>query len=218
MEIYLIRHAQSTNQVLDDRANIVFDPHLTELGERQAASLAHYFAPGEERIRLADPGVDRLICSPMWRAMQTARPLAEVLDLNAEIWIDVHEQILTTAHHTGSTRAEILAAFPDYHVPDEIGDRGWWNGHGETRSGCMERAIRVAGRLRKLAEVDRTLAIVSHARFIDALLKAFLDHLPGYGCWYHHNNTGVSLLGVTEERLWIRYLNRLAHLSPELVS
>ncbi len=218
MEIYLIRHAQSTNQVLDNRDDIVFDPHLTDLGEHQAVRLAEYFAAGEERIRLPDPGIDRLICSPMWRALQTTRPLAEALDLAPQVWVDVHEQVLTTGVYPGSTREEILTAFPSYRLPHTIDDRGWWNQGGETRSGCMERAIRVAEELWQQGDADETVAIVSHARFIDSLLKALLDQLPGHGTWYHHNNTAVSRLGMSEERFWIRYLNRLTHLPPELVS
>lgn len=218
MEIFLIRHAQSTNQVLDDRDNIVFDPHLTELGERQAARLAEHFAAGKERIRLADSGLDWLVSSPMWRALQTTHSLAEALGLTPEVWVDVHEQVATTDVHRGSSRKEILEAFPDYRVPDEIDEKGWWNRGSETQSGCMERAIRVAGDLRQRAAVEGSLGIVSHARFIDFLLKALLDQLPSHHYWYHHNNTAVSRLGFTEDRLWIRYLNRVMHLPPDLVS
>lgn len=218
MEVFLIRHAQSTNQVLKDRDSILFDPHLTELGERQAARLAEHFAAGKERIRLADSGLDRLVSSPMWRALQTTRPLAEALDLSPEVWVDVHEQIATTDVHRGSTREEILEAFPDYRLPDEIDERGWWNRGSETQSRCMERAIRVAGDLKQRAAAEESLGIVSHARFIDFLFKALLDQLPSHHYWYHHSNTAVSRLGLTEDRLWIRYLNRVTHLPSDLLS
>lgn len=218
MELFLIRHAQSTNQVLDSRDDIVFDPWLTELGERQAALLAESFARGEERVRFVDGSIDRLKCSPMWRALQTARPLAEALDLTAEVWVDVHEQVLTVDDATGGSREAILAAFPGYCLPEEITDRGWWGGGGESRSECMERAIRVASELWERADVDETLAIVSHARFLDYLVKALLDHLPGHHCWYHHNNTAVSRLALGGERFQVRYLNRLDHLPPQLIS
>ncbi|MFW6082884.1 MAG: histidine phosphatase family protein, partial [Chloroflexota bacterium] len=120
--------------------------------------------------------------------------------------------------HAGSTREEILEAFPDYHLPDEIAETGWWNKGSETQSGCMERAVRVAEKLKRRREKDEILAIVSHARFIDFLLKALLNQLPSLHCWYHHNNTALSRLGLTEERFWIRCLNRVTHLPVELVS
>jgi probable phosphoglycerate mutase len=218
LELYLIRHAQSTNQVLDEPESKVFDPHLTGLGERQAALLAEYLGDGVECTRAPGGDIDSLVCSPMWRALQTARPLAEALGLSPEVWVDVHEQVRATETYAGSTRERIQAAFPDYVLPHEITEQGWWNRAGESRSETMERAIRVAEKLWGLAELDQRLAIVSHARFIDSLLKAFLNQLPGHDSWYHHFNTGVSRLGLGGRKLDIRYLNRVDHLSPSLVS
>ena len=218
MELYLIRHAQSTNQVLDEPESKVFDPHLTNLGERQAILLAEHLGSGRERARGSTDDIDSLVCSPMWRALQTARPLGEALDLSPEVWVDVHEQVRAMETYAGSTRERIQAAFSDYVLPDEIAEQGWWNRAGESRSETMERAIRVAERLWKSAESDQILAIVSHARFIDSLLKVFLNQLPGYDSWYHHFNTGISRLGLGGRRLDIRYLNRVDHLSPALVS
>jgi len=218
LEIYLIRHAQSTNQVLDSRDEIVFDPHLTELGHRQADRLARFFAAGEESVRFAVSRIDCLVCSPMWRALQTARPLSEALGLQPEVWVDVHEQILTTENDPGTTRQDILTSFPNYVLPDEVTNEGWWHRGQESYSGCMERALRVAFRLWERADVDEHLAIVSHARFIDSLLKAIKDELPGRWSWYHHSNTAISRIALTEDRLEIRYLNRVAHLQQDLVS
>lgn len=218
MELYLIRHAQSTNQVLDEPGSKVFDPHLTDLGERQAALLAQFLGGGRERTRISGSKIDSIICSPMWRALQTARPLGKALDLVPEVWMDVHEQVRAKEPRRGSTRERIEAEFPDYVLPDGITEHGWWNRAGESRSETMERAIGVAEKLWESAESGQTLAIVSHARFIDSLLKAFLNQLPGYDFWYHHFNTGVSRLGLGGRRLDVRYLNRVDHLSPTLVS
>lgn len=218
MELYLIRHAQSTNQVLDEPESKVFDPQLTDLGERQAILLAKYLSGGRERTRVPGADIDSLVCSPMWRALQTARPLGEALGLSPAVWVDIHEQVRAMETYAGSTRERIQTAFPDYVLPDEITEQGWWNRAGESRSETMERAIRVAEKLWESAELDQRLAIVSHARFIDSLLKAFLNQLPGYDSWYHHFNTGISRLGLGGHRLDVRYLNRVAHLSPVLVS
>ncbi|MGD2104417.1 MAG: histidine phosphatase family protein [Anaerolineae bacterium] len=219
MEVYLIRHAQSTNQVLDNRDDVVFDPHLTDLGKRQATLLAEHLVAGEERTRFVGNKIDRLACSPMWRALQTTQPIAEALDLAPEVWVDVHEQVLTESIQPGGTREEILRAFPDVRLPEDVAAGGWWNQGAETRSACMERAIRVAGKLwRRADDGGENLAIVSHARFIDVLLKALLDQLPSHEIWYHHSNTAVSRVALSDERVEIRYLNRVDHLSPELVS
>jgi broad specificity phosphatase PhoE len=219
LEIYLIRHAQSTNQVLDNRDDIVFDPHLTDLGHQQADHLARFFGAGEESVRFAESRVDRLVCSPMWRALQTARPLAETLHLQPEVWVDVHEQVLTSESHPGSSREEILTAFPGYHLPDEVTAEGWWRGGQETHWDCMRRALQVADRLQEQADDgDEHIAIVSHARFLDSLLKALQNQLPSHRSWYHHSNTAVSRIALPEGRLELRYLNRVSHLPPDLVS
>jgi broad specificity phosphatase PhoE len=218
LEIYLIRHAQSSNQVLDSGEDILFDPHLTELGETQAELLAEFFLAGDEGVRFAETRIDRLACSPMWRALQTARPLGKALSLRPEVWVDVHEQVYAAEIRTGSTRSEVESAFPEYDLPDQITDEGWWNRAGEDRSECMARAIRVADALWERADADEHLAIMSHARFLDALLKAIQNQLPGDHVWYHHSNTAISRLAVNDDRLEIRYLNRVPHLPPSLVS
>lgn len=218
MELYLIRHAQSTSQVADDPNERVFDPRLTALGERQAALLAEHLSAGKERDLASGGAIDFLVSSPMWRALQTAGPLGEALGLAPEVWVDVHEQVDAMETYAGSTREKIQRAFPNYVLPDAIDEEGWWKQASESQSACMERAIRVAERLEKRARSDERLAIVSHARFSDSLLKALLDQLPGHDRWYHHYNTAVSRIGLGGERLHIRYLNRVDHLPKDLVS
>lgn len=218
MDLYLIRHAQSTNQALNDRRETIFDPPLTELGERQAIHLAEFLSSGKERLPYSDPGIDSLVSSPMWRALQTTRPMSDVLELAPTVWLDVHEQVDATEPHPGSTRDKIKAEFPDYRLPEEITEQGWWNRADESRSECMERAIRVAQRLWERRASDESVAIVSHARFLDSLLKAFFHQLPGYDLWYHHFNTAVSRLDLGGERLDVLYLNRVDHLPLALVS
>ena len=60
MELYLIRHGQSTNNRGDAR---VPDPPLTELGKQQADRTGK---------ALGNLGITRLYCSAMLRAVQTA--------------------------------------------------------------------------------------------------------------------------------------------------
>lgn len=218
MELYLIRHAESTNQALEDQDEKVFDPPLTELGERQAILLAEFLRSGREGVLSSDRAIDCLLSSPMWRALQTTRPLSDALDLVPTVWVDIHEQVQATEVHAGSTRRTIQARFPDFQLSEEITEEGWWNRDGESRAECMERAIRVAERLWERAGSDETVAIVSHARFLDSLLKAFLHQLPGYDMWYHHFNTGISRLGLGGNHLDVRYLNRVDHLPSTRVS
>lgn len=235
MELYIIRHAQSTNQVLENQAERNFDPPLTDLGRRQAEILARHLATGTQREPSTNDnggrygyGITQLYCSPMWRALQTAQPVGQALGLTPEVWIDIHEQGGIYLDHgesggivgyPGKTRSEILREFPNYLLPEGITEQGWWNQGKEDRSACIGRAIRVVQELQKRSEGEERIAIVSHAGFIDAFLKALLNQLPGYHLWYHQYNTAISRIDFGRDgRMHIRYLNRVDHLPPELIS
>ena len=108
MDLYIIRHAQSTNNALPaeiEMSDRVCDPLLTELGHRQAELPGR--APGDrprrlERSRIGRPeaggapsvtsyGITRLVCSPMRRTLLTAQPISHVLEIRPEVWLDIHE-------------------------------------------------------------------------------------------------------------------------------
>ena len=79
MELYLIRHGQSTNNRGDVR---IPDPPLTELGRKQADRA------GQALKRI---GITRLYCSAMLRAVQTAAIVSEHLELAPHIFVGLHE-------------------------------------------------------------------------------------------------------------------------------
>ena len=241
MELYFIRHAQSTNNALADQQDRVCDPPLTELGQRQAKVVAQHLTNGltpelakstsVEATRSNHRrgyGITRLYCSPMMRALQTARPIGQTLGTAPEVWVDIHEQGGIFLDHReaggvvgypGKTRSEILAEFPDYQLPDDITEAGWWNNGYEEWSACHGRAIKVARQLREWGDSDERIGLVSHGGFIDALLKALCNQLPSRHIWYHHYNTAITRLDFDQDdRLHLRYLNRVDHLSPELIS
>jgi broad specificity phosphatase PhoE len=156
VELYIIRHGQSANNVLDDAAQASrhYDPPLTPLDHAQAEAVAAWLSDGRNRDRQVNAetgyseadatprfGITHLYCSAMVRAMQTAQPIGRALGLKPEIWIDIHEYgglYLEDAAHDdtaspsrftgfpGHTRAEIEAHFPGYIIPDAVGERGWW--------------------------------------------------------------------------------------------
>ncbi|MBN1218860.1 MAG: histidine phosphatase family protein [Anaerolineae bacterium] len=244
MELYLIRHGQSTNNTLANMRDRVCDPHLTELGHRQAQIVAQHLTNGltpeltkygsvedTQTNQRRGFGLTKLYCSPMRRALQTTRPISKNLGITPEVWIDLHEKGgIYLDHHEqegvrigypGMTRAEILAEFSGFELPDEISEQGWWNKGYEDWPACQGRAIKVAGQLRERANHDghERVALVSHGGFIDALLKALFDQLPSRHLWYHHYNTAITRVEFREDgHLGLRYLNRIDHLPPELVS
>ena len=232
MELYIIRHGQSTNNALTNHEDRGCDPQLTDLGWRQAELLARHLAEGFQREPSAEAGygITHLYSSPMWRALQTARPLGEALGLAPEVWIEIHEWGGIYLDHSeqegivgypGKTRSEMQSEFPTYVLPEEITEEGWWHGGMEDMAGCIARAIRVAEALRERAQVENAarIAIVTHAAFSAKLVKTLLNQLPGDDAYYHFRNTAVSRFDFEDGGiLHIRYLNRVDHLPPDAIT
>ncbi|HXV44963.1 MAG TPA: histidine phosphatase family protein [Anaerolineae bacterium] len=241
MKLFIIRHAQSTNNALPDERDRVPDPPLTELGHHQAQLLAEHLATGKNPELSAWTSVEasvshnrrsyditKLYCSAMHRSLQTAQPIAQALNLTPEIWLDIHEHGGIYLDHgaekgivgyPGRTRSEILAEFPTCVLPEAITEEGWWTGGQEDWPSVHGRAIKVVAELRARAASDERIAIVSHGGFIDALIKSLLNQSPSPHVFYYNFNTAISRIDFRDDgRLDFRYLNRVDHLPQELIS
>jgi broad specificity phosphatase PhoE len=238
MELYLIRHAQSSNNALADERERVCDPLLTELGRRQAELLAAHLATGRD-VHPVRPwltpssanghgyGLTRLYTSPMRRCLQTTQPIAQALRLTPEVWLDIHEQggvwldhgpELGRVGYPGIDRCQMAAEFPDFIAPDQIDDSGWWRGDHEDAAEAEARAERVAETLRGWGSLDEKIALISHGAFGGLLLQALLGE-PSEPVSYHLDNTSISLVRFRRgNEISVRYLNRVDHLPPELVT
>ncbi|MBN8592907.1 MAG: histidine phosphatase family protein [Anaerolineae bacterium] len=240
MELYLIRHGQSTNNVtmLRDPLHREADPPLTELGQRQAEALAgrlahtwnvdnYLFQHPDSRENLTGEGITRLLVSPMKRALQTALPISRELGLHPEVHLDIFEHGglylegesgVTT--YPGLTRAEMHAQFPGYQLPPGMTESGWWHATDrEDLAACQGRAIRMAEHLKEIRFSAQRIAIVSHGMFLDHLFKALLNLLPGDGLHLTLYNTSITRIDfLPDGKLGLRYLNRFDHLALEQVS
>jgi len=231
MELYIIRHAQSTNNALGSPQGRVSDPPLTSLGLHQAGLLADYVAgraaPAAEDGSWCGLGIDRLISSPMVRALQTSQFLSDALDIPTEVWVDIHEwggiyldhgESGGVVGYPGKTRSEILREFPGCILPNSVTNEGWWNGAREERTACDRRALEVAARLRSLSGSDQRVALVSHGDFVNFVLRVLFGQLSSDGFYYRHSNTGITRIDFEAGgRLSVYYMNRTDHLVPELV-
>jgi 2,3-bisphosphoglycerate-dependent phosphoglycerate mutase/probable phosphoglycerate mutase len=245
MDLYIIRHAQSTNNALPAEVELrdrVCDPLLTELGFRQAERLAEHMATGCDgwrEVASADPeagggpcvatyGITRLVCSPMRRTLLTAQPLSRTLGIRPEVWLDIHEHggiyldhgaPLGRAGYPGITRAELLAEFPGYRAPEGLTERGWWHDGFEEWDQCLVRARKVAAGLREMGATDARIAMVTHGAFASALIMALVGTPPNAGVHFSHHNTGITLVRFRPDGgLRLRYLNRVPHLEPGMIT
>jgi 2,3-bisphosphoglycerate-dependent phosphoglycerate mutase len=230
MRFVLIRHGQTTNNALwaetGDDTDREVDARLTVLGEAQAAALAAY---------ATSPGLPwaltHLYASPMARAVQTAAPLADALDLPLALNQDLFEvggpyDLLDGSGeqvaHPGSGSSIIAALSDRVHLPDWLTEDGWWRGEVEReREAYVARADRLIGALRDTHDPNDVVGLVSHGWFGNVLLGRLLGIEDMNGA-FELANTSISLLEDTEEGVpWdvtaIR-INWLPHLAVDQVS
>ncbi|MBK8027719.1 MAG: histidine phosphatase family protein [Chloroflexi bacterium] len=246
MELYLIRHGQSTNNALEDDTERSHDPILTKLGYQQSILLSEFIAtaPRRDPLMSAATGYSRyddeeptgvkltdLLVSPMYRALQTALPISQALDLPAVVRYDIFEHgglylekgsVVTP--YPGKTRKAVLKEFPRFILRDLHADHGWYDirlGRESYGQACG-RAITLAVELRERAagrDRDARIGMVTHGTFLDMLLKALLGMLPTRSNYFQHYNTAITRIDITDrDRVIIRYLNRVDHLPADMIS
>jgi broad specificity phosphatase PhoE len=239
MRLLIIRHAQSTNNVLLDHGreeDRVEDPEITELGTMQAHCLGRMLAS------LPEPGSNcpwqlawrpaALCTSLMLRAAHTSSILAEHTEAQLEGWEDLHEVggIYLEDPATGERRGlpgaarEVFARrFPALELPDSVGPRGWWNRPFETEPDpVIARAERVRKRLLGLltlpGSATRTLGMMTHAGFAGYLLPVLLGIAGAGRLSIELHNTGCTLLEMAPEQSRLIFHNSLRHLPLESVT
>jgi broad specificity phosphatase PhoE len=165
--IYFIRHAQSEANEKDILASRMDFP-LTDKGRQDAAAIAAEFR-GMAKL-------DRIICSPLLRAQQTAAPMAEVFGLAVETDERLTEQDL--GMYAGMTYTE-LNGRSDY-MHDRTKRWNWIpEGGGESYEMIAQRLEPFFESLETL-EGDNIL-FVTHAvtmRIIRAILEQTLPEYP----------------------------------------
>lgn len=219
MELYLIRHAQSSNNATPIEQRVE-DAPLTDLGYRQVECLAEW---------LQSVGLTRLITSPFRRALETTASIKSTTSLIPEVWIDLCEQggcvsgVDTTSYagRPGMTRKEIMTDFPGYLLPEEIDERGWWKCQPcENMKGAEIRAEGVVRQtIQRFAYTEERVVFVSHGTFMRLLIGAFVGVSILERDWLGEvPNTAVTKFSITPEQIRLDFLNSVGHLPRELIS
>ena len=234
MELYLIRHGQSANnlreQVLAEHplttpaaaAPRMADPPLTDLGELQAR------LAGES---LRDEGITRLYCGPMLRTLHTAQIIGTLLDLSPHVFVGLHEwggvweqrDDGNSVQLPGLTRKEMSAMFP-FVLPADVTDRGWWFHDWEGDGAMLQLAHRnavsfVAHLEAHHVDTEQRVGAVLHGGSGSSLVGALVG-VPQDVMYarFTHENTGISRISITPQRRQISYLNRTDHLLQACVT
>ena len=155
----LLRHGQSWfnhHFTATRRDPGIHDPALTPLGEEQAEAAAE---------SLARAGLARIIASPYTRALQTAAPIAQRLNLPITVNPIVRERY-AFACDVGTPATRLAMGWPEIafsHI-DEV----WWPAVEEPAGQVADRAALFRAEMAALPDAESTL-VVSHWGFILAL-------------------------------------------------
>ncbi|MBQ6707623.1 MAG: histidine phosphatase family protein [Clostridia bacterium] len=201
MIFYYIRHGEP-----------IYDPDsLTELGTKQAKALAK---------RLAIYGVDKIFTSSSNRAIETAQPTCELLNIEAECLEFAHENLtwedLSVEEDGKRTWIFNSQKYKELFCGKEIRDLGdRWYEHPELKGINCEKGInriydeadkffaslgyeheRYTGKYKVTKSNDQRVALFAHQGFGLAFLSCLLD-VP-YPMFSTHFNVGHSGLTVIE--------------------
>ncbi len=167
VDIFLIRHCQSIG---NSRRTIQgwYDSPLTDTGREQARRLAN---------RLEDRGIERLYSSPLARALETARIIAEVTDSDVVV-LELMKEIDVGAAE-GHTVDEVERLYPRqvHRLRKEKREDASFPG-GETLGEFHERSRRL-WQLLTAPDQPGVIGCVSHGWMINALLKHATGLPPG---------------------------------------
>lgn len=244
--LYLIRHAQSANNVIwdgsDFHAERDSDPEITETGHAQARILAehlahpeseprqHPFKPSETRHH----GLTHVYCSLMTRSILTGEYIARACGLPLEALPDIFEkhgiyefdEAKALRGLPGRDRAYFSERFPELKLPENFNDAGWWSRPAEDVPAFLERMRAVVDRVKlRLQGSDEHVALVVHGDFLDQFVNQLMGvdrHPHNYGNhwvanWTFHN-TSISRVDFVDGAHNVVYLNKIDHLPPELVT
>ena len=208
MRLILIRHGQSGNNLIFEQTGGSSGRHpdtpLTALGHEQAARTADFLAGPSPDLPWR---VTHLYTSLMTRAVQTARPIAEALDLpllpHPEAYevggpFDEDEQTGERTPVAGASRTALAGISDRLRLPDWASDEGWYTGPFEAEGAARARAGRVVSSLRAAWSDDDVIALVTHGYFTQFLIQELVG-VDGMSGWIRIHNTALSLF---EDRDW----------------
>jgi len=207
--VHLVRHAQAFNTHRPAGQPSPPNPPLTPVGVMQAERLA---------ARLAGIEVDRLVASPMRRAVETADHVGRATGRPVELLTICHEHRAGEGYVCWGAR-ELLGHYPRLVVPEDLHPEGWPYG-GEPFEGALDRADAFANWLREQATAGSgQLVVVTHAAITRLVLTRLLGLEPRALAAAALDNTSLATLRLdpTATRpVELLALNDTAHLAGAL--
>ena len=197
--VLLVRHGQTKSNITGYFMGWS-NEDISDLGYAQVRSLSS---------RLAKFPIATIYTSPLKRAMNTARILAEPHKLELNVLDDLTE--IGLGDWQGLHRDEISQKWPEIWRQSRIDPSVVTFPNGENFQQLTERAIRAFNRIVADNTNRHTLA-VTH----DAVIRVLVAHVLGTSnSIYRHmeiNNASLSVIRVEDDRMRLVTLNDTAHL------
>jgi broad specificity phosphatase PhoE len=201
--LILLRHGETES----NRQRLALgreDVPLNEKGRRQAGALAS---------SLDGVTVSAVFASPLRRAVETARPLAEARGLDVQVDEDLTE--MAVGELEGLTPLELRDRYGDFL-------RQWFSTEagrlrmpgGESLQDVQDRAWAAIERLRERHPED-TVAVVTHNFTIHAILCWALGLPLANFRRFRHDLAAKAVLDVRQDRAVVISLNDTCHLEAE---
>lgn len=151
--MYLVRHGQTVFN-LERRHQGYIDSPLTELGREQARRA------GIALAALLDPPDTVVFSSPLGRAFQTAKIVAEAVAIERPIIVDPDLMEIGMGSCEGITEAEMAKRWPESKIPSTGEGMSFLSPDGETLEALAERLSRALRRIGNHGAPSRI--VVSH--------------------------------------------------------
>lgn len=194
MELLLIRHALPLR--VEGEEGTAADPPLAELGHEQARALAEY---------LAGEAIDALYVSPMRRAVETAEPIAQRLDLTP-IFDEELAEFDRQSHFY--IPIEELKEEKDERWDDLI--EGRWGADGEVDPQTFKDVVVEAVERVIAANKSKTVAVVCHGGVINAYYAQLLG--LDFPMFFEPAYTSISrVLASSGGQRQVKSINEHAH-------
>lgn len=206
MIVHLVRHGQSFNTHPSPDEPAPVNPPLTPVGRRQARLVAE---------RLGRLPIDRVLTSPMIRAIETANAIAAVVDRPVEVWPRCQEWRDTPGYPCAGG-PELKRLFPDLIVSPEFEPDGWFYGN-EPLESAVARVDEMLAWLRDEAAAasESRVVVASHGNFIRTLLARLLGAEPLAGQLIEIHNSSVTTLELTADGARVVGVSETSHLAGE---
>jgi probable phosphoglycerate mutase len=193
--LLLIRHGENEYVKTGRMAGRLPDVHLNERGQQQARELAE---------ALAQAPIKALYSSPMERAVETAMPLAQKLELEINIQPGLVE---TNIGEWAGMELKAARKLPEWKIVQSTPSRFRFPG-GESFLEMQSRLVNEIESIARLHKKDDVVACISHADPIKLIVAYYmgmpLDHFQRLGC----DTASVTMLMLAETGAALLKLNQ----------